>query len=245
MKKIILILSLISYAFIACENEHEKDYNDNRNLDDTPGLIASFMFSGNIHDSSIMNNTTDFFGEIPPLFVEDRFMQPNNSLSFDGNDDFFCGHTGFYDSLSVSFWMHYQIVKEGESVVLLDYGNKGLMIELDAKTGATCLLKPSCNSEPISISDYYPNTNIGWNETGWYHIYMEGGYSTPPLIYVNGIKKSIDGDKVKMHAANDKVYIGRLCYYLFSDKKYFKGFIDDLKIYKRKLTEEEIVNLYN
>lgn len=79
----------------------------------------------------------------------------------------------------------------------------------------------------------------------WYHIVVVGGDRSQgeTLFYVNGVKRSAvnNGVWVNVLSSSSDVMIGKSS---DSDDSFFKGVIDEVKIYARSLSADEIVENY-
>jgi len=91
----------------------------------------------------------------------------------------------------------------------------------------------------LLLSDYHPELNE------WYFVcsVFRANYAG---LYVNGEEvKSDDWGEGIGTLASRKVYVGKTTWaYFAGDGKKFNGTIDEVRIYNRALTQEEIIQLY-
>jgi RHS repeat-associated protein len=206
------------------------------------GLVAYYPFNGNANDES----GNGYHGAIEngPYLVADRFDNQNNAFFFDGIDDYIEILTGIgfsqfnnpQQAYSYSVWFK--------------------------KTSSACGTLFSNSSEDgwnyIAISDkvYGVIRDNYWDGTGiigasqvnndiWHHLVFT--FTNPTMrIFVNGQLESTQEFVGNLLSSGGwpagGVKIG--VQYLY-DGCYFSGAIDDLRIYNRSLTEDEISYLYS
>ncbi|GBD88411.1 hypothetical protein BMS3Abin03_02347 [bacterium BMS3Abin03] len=209
----------------------------------TEGLVSYYPFNGNANDVWGTNNGTFMNGT---TVSTDRKGNANSACLLDGVDDYVALTTYLpeTDEISISVWVYYtkpgnqiaDIIVDTDQPVApafrLDMHNTGIGITAN-KNGAT--LNKSNGTAVMGL-------NL---ENGWHHIVWAMA-SDQSLIYLDGtlvgtIVKT--GSNVGDHA--DHAVIG--AYYDGNPpfKNFFNGKIDDLRIYNRLLTPEEVSLLYN
>lgn len=217
------------------------------------GLIGWWPFSNNSIDESEFFNDGFIDGAV---FSDDRFNNENSSLFFDGIDDYVSIDSPQDNNLSdlneftISLWVNVPSdfipvdqglftkwiqqtticgSEVGESYWVGIYGGNSTFI------GAT-----KCNNNPVSC--------IGSeviNDEKWHHIVYSHG---------DGIEKFyFDGNLV-----SESFYFGDICptsntIYIGCDNylgingnmfRFFKGYIDDIGMWDRNLTEDEVLKLF-
>lgn len=206
----------------------------------TTGLVGWWPFNGNANDESGNGNNGTVTGA---TLTSDRNGVANNAYSFDGNGDFInCGNStsiNITGSVSVSVWLK-----------ISDFNNDHGII---SKSGLYDLVTNSDNSIP-------PLDKIRWNAGNpsaflfsgpsiqlnqWIHITTVYNQLIGHEIYINGQLVSSDNltGNVQPNTTYD-LYIGshqpfNVNYWSWSGK------LDDISIYNRALTQQEIINLYN
>ncbi len=257
MRNIFLTISTIILVFISCKKDEEIVFNGEcypQNLRE--GVIASYSFS----NGSLENGTSfkaDLMANDGPIPAADRFGNPNCAYAFDYNPSFqslSTSNSSFLNGLhqfSISVWYQPQdsSVNGGDLETLVSRN----------KSQTHC---PDRNGEwSVGLKDcrrvLFAHNNSVWENaplppppascqqilyslTGsWHHavaVYNNDHYK----IYKDGVlQDSISGKAscTDLHLAEDvgDLYIG----YRFTGK------IDDILIYNREITSEEVTELYN
>jgi hypothetical protein len=101
--------------------------------------------------------------------------------------------------------------------------------------GSTISTGTTCNGNLVGIQ-----SSITFNTNTWYFVVVTNDGSTLKIYFDAEFNGSLSISLPQTN--NNDVYIGR---YEGDDRWYFKGKIDDIRIYNRALTEIEIQNLYN
>lgn len=200
------------------------------------GLVAEYLFDGNANDESGNGNHGTIYGT---TLTEDRFGNPDSAYSFDGINDFIevANHhsLALTSALTISVWIN-QYVYTGRLVDKLCAGvNNGYMF--DTNGGPSGPAMRLCGAGTINT---YANTSYSLNE--WHHlaVVFENGVST---FYLDG---KYDGtgnhSEPTMDVNNYTLRIGTS----HGDESIngFEGIIDDVCIYNRALTGNEIQELY-
>jgi len=197
----------------------------------TNGLIAAYPFSGNANDVSgnaynaIVNNA------IP---ASDRFGNSNSAYSFDGSSSYLQTNiNGSITDLTYSLWVY--------STSTSTSGDRGVII-LNNQTGFGWGYDEDfyyyTPSDKTLIKD--PD-NSSWfyklPKNSWQHVAVT--YSNSGVkFYHNG--KLIQLDNVNAARGSGTLFIGKGN---FPVPTYMSGYIDDVRIYNRVLSESEITQL--
>jgi hypothetical protein len=204
----------------------------------TNGLVGWWPFNGNANDESGNGNNGTVNGA---TLTSDRNGITNKAYSFDGNGDFInCGNlpsVNITGNVSISVWLK-----------ISDFNNDHGIV---SKSGLYDLITNSNNSNP-------PLDKIRWNAGNsflfsgpsiqlnqWIHITSVYNHLSGHEIYMNGILVSSDNitGSVQPNTTYD-LYLGshqpfNVNYWSWSGK------LDDIGIWNRALTQQEITNLYN
>ncbi len=202
----------------------------------TDGLVAAYLFNGNTDDSSGNGYHIDSGGS--PVLIADRFGNPNNAYSFDGNNDYFYASTlpavGQDDGLVTwSAWFKTSDPNDSPLGPIFDVVGAGGVAVRDKIVKGHMELgyddRPS-----ISTSAFY-------NDDKWHNVVFSYNGLTLKL-YVDGILIGSvdDGDPIDYDGASGNGFsIGRNLWQPY----FFKGEIDDILIYNRELSEQEVLDL--
>jgi hypothetical protein len=206
------------------------------------GLVAHYTFDeGAMDQSGLGNHGIVVNAETGP----DRFGVPNTALSFNGTN----AHVKIpnspslesLDVVTVSAWVNYDAMTPGP------YGNN-----IIGKVGSSG--PPSWNLSIVPTGQLRPHGNIGlWsyfdcetvlNAGEWHHVAMV--FDGAKLRgFVNGRPDGEMDRPGELTAAIDPVRIGVYSETLESDASmFFDGRIDDVRIYDRALSNQEVLELY-
>ena len=202
-------------------------------LEQIPGdLIVHYPFTGNADDWSDYNNH-GFVNEARLTY--DRFGEPNKAYYFDGENDYIsCPNNESLNpsaALTISLWiktdapngniLNKEGTNSGYGIDLLDYGISFIINQ-----------NTLCNF-------YKPQ-----DDSGWFHIAASWNPDTAKL-YINGnlVDHNTDMNFNQINASQNDLTIGRLAN--LSSQYVFNGIIDDIRIYKKVLSENHIRDLYH
>lgn len=211
----------------------------------TDGLVGYWPFNGNANDTSGNNNNGTVNGA---TLTTDRNGNANSAYSFDGINDFISTNTQslqFPNGITISCWAklnaststHQFFVSKGydsnDGAIFLGYRNfYSTENEYFAKSGIF-----SSNSE------VYSGTPLNF-PSNWDHVVFT--YDNQTLsIFVNGTLKSSKKYVSKLATLNKPFLFGSETNPSFTSQMYYtNGKIDDIAIYNRALTQQEITSLY-
>ena len=204
------------------------------------GLIAYYSFNGDANDTSGNQHNGITLGA---SLTDDRLGNPESAYLFDGVDD----HITVLNApelqaglkpLSVTLWFNSHDLKWDPLVSkFLNNSSKdwGIRIregylEFGSENGTSAFADYVCRQASKTIQPVQ-----------WYFAAFVASEPTVSL-YLNGEPVGVCSDFVnKWVSTIADVEIGRDGY----GKHYFRGIIDDVRIYNRVLTEQEITQLYN
>lgn len=210
-------------------------------LEVSNGLLAYFPFTYDYSDQSGNGSNTNGWSL---GLTNDRFGNSSNALSFTSSSFFYSySYTGLYSlfqEFSISFWF-YKSSWSGNNTSLICTGYPSYTNEIriaedassnklyfDIVTGSGTKYKVSAISAPA--------LNM------WHHVVAQRN-NTAIEFYIDGVLQgSVNCDNQPIN--NDMwgwgyayLFSGRD---LFSDNDYFKGSIDDIRVYNRALSSSEI-----
>ncbi len=218
----------------------------------TEGLIAYYPFNGNANDESGNGNHGTLQGNVPQL-TTDRFGNENSAYLFGGYNN--SGYISVPNSsslqlnnaLSMSFWMNlngYDGMDGWGSHV--DYGNFAMICKSGDNSGFNVMANRHSDD---SLHVWSFNSNGCYNVYGdrnyqfgeWIHcvVTIEDAVSK---LYLNGMlmQESIGSQADFSNANGQSMYIGIMYGYWYP----FNGKLDDIILYNRALTPQEVQTLY-
>ncbi len=193
------------------------------------GIIGWWPFSGNANDESGNNNNGIVSGA---TLSSDRFGSPLSAYSFDGfNDDIKVNRTSM-SSFSISIWYYLDINTHYSPIVDAYNANWEILIEYLNTTFVKWVTSPTVYNE-LFVGD---TNSLGQ----WHH--MVCTYSNNQVkMYKNGILKKTF-NTVTFPMTNGNFYFGRST---SGTSQYLDGKLDDIGIWNRPLTPEEVNILYS
>lgn len=211
----------------------------------TNGLLGYWSFTGNANDTSGNNYNGTVTGA---TLTTDRFGNTNSAYYFNGNSKIVCNTSNLpisNNSRTISTWIKWdssqaiwdnRIVNYGSCPVFSNSGSFGLII-----------WDVSGNGNPVNADVHVYGCGAGdldsniHLDTNWHHLI--GTY--------NGVASSIYIDGILIMTANRTIntILSQLVIGANEDLSQtngnFKGTIDDVGIWNRALTTNEISNLFN
>ena len=205
------------------------------------GLIARFPFDGNASDISGNGNHGTVYGAIT---VADRFGQENQAYFFDGVDDYIdLGNSTSLNPanlITVSAWVSCSSLKYAPVVERYEPHQ-------DSRSFFMTIGSSSSNHSAgfyIYDADSPLNTNSSGavddgplHQNQVYHLVGTYDSSNKNSFYINGILKSQVSAIGSIQQSSEITTIGGV---LNNAGKFFHGSIDDIRIYNRALTENEV-----
>ena len=236
MKKILGILIL---TIICCLNLMA-DLNE--------GLVAHYPFNGNANDESENGNHGTTHGEIQ--LTSDRFENDNCAYDFDGINDYIEIEDveDFYfsnESVTFSIWVN---LEDNQNLyrpfICLSGGSSGIHLA-KARSGwenGSIYFQIFDGEEGIHILSLNGGNSLPLNQ--WLHIVGVINFEQSNIkLFIDNILQA-EGDLTEFdldNSSNLKLLIGKFPDY----EHYHNSYLDDIRIYNRALSEEEIEEIYN
>ena len=201
----------------------------------TNGLVGWWGFNGNAQDESGNGNHGTVNGA---TLTTDRFGNQNGAYDFDGVDDFISVSECVQIPLSsnnrtCSFWIKSNIIDNPPNRDILNWGN----YQTNQRFGFT--MYSGVTYFCAQNNDFYGSVFVGDNSWKFITLTYDGQFVS---IYVNGL---LDGGQFRnLNTVGDTIVIGSSPLF-HPGATYFDGLIDDIGIWNRALTQQEITNLYN
>ncbi len=194
------------------------------------GLVAHYPFDGNANDMSENDNDGVVTGA---TLIADRFGNGNSAYDFDGDDYIDCGNDASLDlvnTATISLWVNADAVNNGYILAKKDYFYYAVGFHLNIENiwvyineNTTTFIAPF--NRPDEWVHFAFTYDVGG---GLMKLYLDGVFTTEFAI-----TESID-------VTTDNLQIGRR----LPNDYYLDGEIDDIYIYNRVLSGEEIHALY-
>ena len=219
----------------------------------TDGLIGYYPFNGNANDESGNGNDGAVDGA---TLITDRFGNDNSAYSFDGINDFIqAPNYSSNSSFTVSCWVNmttYNLNSLGANDMIFVLNHSGE----NNLSRSFMIGYRNFGNEYGSSSYIFDNTG----GVGGYISYLTN--QTPPSgniwhhfvsVFENGtyVKMYLDGELINNNTENVPTQTNMPSLPIFFGKgvatqvDYLQGELDDIGLWNRALTEQEITNLYN
>ncbi len=219
----------------------------------TTGLMAYYPFNGNANDASGRGNNGVVSGAIPTF---DRRGTPNSAYFFDGvNDNIAIASSPSlhpFNQLTITFWIrvdsinnnHMAILHKGGEAILQPWlANREYAIYAKQNFSAYYFLIYSAGNEgeqhEVNSNSFFPNR--------W--LFVAAVYDRinhTMKSYVNGVLNQQVYDSYSTFNRNDfPLTIGTEAETVWQDHSPFLGALDELRLYNRALSAEEIRALYD
>lgn len=201
----------------------------------TNGLVAYYPLNGNANDQTTNANHGTVSGAI---LTVDRFGSANSAYYFDGVNDDISGTTNNWPfnktPRTISIWGKLSSLPNFTNAILLTYGvaqpHSSNSIYFQLVTGQKKVLYVAYQDDISANYDY--------NVNQWYH--FVGTYDgTVATLYINGALV-VSENKPDWNNLPADFHIGSLDNWT----SWLNGVIDDIRIYNRVLSQEEILSLY-
>ncbi|WP_053970158.1 LamG domain-containing protein [Mangrovimonas sp. ST2L15] len=205
----------------------------------TNDLVLYMPFSNEAKDLISGNVAENISNE----FVMDRDGNPTCAVAFTGEESFSIPVTDGNalvqgDNFSVSLWFKMQNDDAGNLETLFQKGevfSEGFQLAVyDINTP---LVSDTTNGYGLWDNDWNQEVDFPWNNTDWHHLVVTRDSNNTIRLYRDGILRNIDEN------SNFNIDSDALSSYLLGS--WFTGHLDDLRVYKRTLSDNEVGDLYN
>ena len=239
MKKIAAFFLCLLFVTSACVTDNEQEMFPHVIIQDSAikGQIAWFTMDSTLEDKLMNVDPLRFWGDIER--GRDHNRLDSAAVVLDGAHDYLTGLIGVYDTLAISLW--FLPMPNYARSFLFDYGIGQFAAGIDAVTSAT-MPRFRMFIQQDTATWYWTN-NLDFYF--WHHMYLEiGDTINPPRLYVDGYMPDTVSRPWKMHPVTDLIYFGRPSNIHIMDTLLYRGYIDEVRIFNKFLTEEEIFSLF-
>jgi hypothetical protein len=213
----------------------------------TNGLVAWYPFNGNANDESGNGNNGTVNGA---TLTSDRNGQANKAYNFNGSSSYISAnlintlHTSLINGLTLSGWTNSIIYSQSspQSIIgLFDITNSTYAINYGNSNGTNGFLNGFFGQAGVGAQMVVSQTTPP-NPNTWYHVVMTcdfGFGSNISKLYINGICQTPIVTN-PLIASLTNLVIGKW----WNSSWVQNGKLDDIGIWHRALTQQEITDLY-
>ncbi|MCB9197498.1 MAG: T9SS type A sorting domain-containing protein [Flavobacteriales bacterium] len=215
------------------------------------GLIAFYPFNGDATDES--DNSNDATTNTAVL-TSDRFSNANSAFSFSGTEYIqIPAAMGNTLPITISLWLNCNNLTNPSVIQrMIAFSNSSLGKQtLSMNFNLNGNQSFDFRSEASPSGSFVLTSSATYNANTWYHLVMTinpvanvsspTGYDMEVKMYVNTTEEAFGVFQFQPVMA-DEAFIGK---YNASNSQAFAGKIDDIGIWNRVLTTQEISDLYN
>ncbi|MBU2941013.1 LamG domain-containing protein [Lacinutrix sp. C3R15] len=219
--------------------ELEQDCQDCNNPEVLINDLVIYMpFAEEAHDLISGFNTEN----VTNTFVEDRAGNSSCAIAFSGNDTLEIPvNTNSQliqgDSFSISLWFKMQNTTAGDlELFFRSPGNATQGFQLGVYDLNTPLFADN-TSFSLWDNDWNGEVDVAWENTNWHHLVLTVDADNTVRLYRDGVQRNID--------ENSSLNIGSQASDRYIIGEGFVGHLDDLRVYKRTLSPNEVGELFN
>jgi hypothetical protein len=246
MKQHVAIIFIALISLCSCRKFTWDNPYDTTNPSSEPpslknGLVAYYPFNGNADDESGNSNHGAVNGA---MLASDRFGNLNSAYLFNGSSNFITvPYNQIFDlpnSFTLSVWINTTNVNLGQRIIDRSTGGTSNDWLVDLSPNPTDLKKIRCIAGGAVTNLPYSNPSITQNNT-WNLVTIT--YDRQNIkFYING---NIDNVLPLVTATPTSKNIVRIGASTSGGAGFFSGKLDDIRIYNRALTQDEITYLAN
>lgn len=239
MKKSPATFLFLLFVISSCVNDNEQEMFPHIVIQDSAikGQIAWFTMDSTLDDQLMNVDPLRFWGDMER--GRDHNRLDSAAVVLDGVHDYMSGLIGVYDTLAISLWF-LPMPNYGRSF-LFDYGVGQFAAGIDAVTSAT-MPRFRVFMQQDTTRWYWTN-NLDFYF--WHHMYIEiGDTINPPRLYIDGYMPDTVSKPWRMRPLTDLLYLGRPSNIHIMDTLLYRGYMDEIRIFNKFLTEEEIFSLF-
>lgn len=199
-------------------------------------LISHYRFDNNLLDTG--PSQFNILSSRNIIFTSDRHNEPNKSIQFNGQDSYIISPSAYdYRELTITFWFKTMLV-DNQIRCIFNSDNPTNIY------GRTAIYQQATNGRKDLIygkgNQYSTGDSAEIKENEWYFV---GYVTTQDSVYYYLNCKLIGAFPISYYNSPD----GITSAIMGADRKftrYFKGAVDDVKVYDCPLSHEEILNEY-
>jgi uncharacterized protein (TIGR02145 family) len=216
----------------------------------TTGLVGWWPFNGNANDESGNGNNGTVNGA---NLSTDRFGNVGKAYSFDGINDWIqVAHNSSLDfsisqQYSLSFWLKINVntINTGNVICKWDnsYDPYPMNVSISSNTDGSLITMGRYGGGTTQNQTTIQSISDSISQDQYQHIVLNFSQSTGISYYLNGSFIGISNINNITSITNIyPLYFGRRG---IRTDRFYAGYLDDIGIWNRSLTQQEITNLYN
>lgn len=204
----------------------------------TEGLVAFYPFNSNTNDIAGNNHNATNNGA---TLIPDRFGDINKAYSFDGINDFMTANWALLTGNSprtISLW--FKTAEPTGSQYMLSWG--------EADPNKACgigtfdnLIEPKYFGFSSFDNDIFVTNPVELYNNAWHHIAFTYDGSVMNL-FIDGLLRATKQVSTPLNTSNSNLLFGRWIHPTFPS--YYNGGLDEVRIYNRALSSEEIEQIH-
>ena len=211
------------------------------------GLVAYFPFNGNAQDESEYHNNSTVN---EATLAQDRFGNENSSYYFNGQNSYIeipdCSHLQLENISTLCIWINIPEKTNTNEVIISKFKSDtpdedGYAIMLDIESNLQTVIKNGNGDKFDNLKAPFDNYN------SWTFLCMVIRDDKKLVFYIDG-EKVYESEYLLQSpvGSSQSVLVGAAHYYngQISPYSYYKGYIDDIRVYNRVLSVSEIQQLY-
>jgi hypothetical protein len=215
------------------------------------GTVAYYPFNGNANDYSGNSNNGFVYGATP---TTDRFGNSNSAYSFDGNDYIEIPSSTSLNpvnQLSIAIWIKATNLPNTYTPILHKGGpyqsgftNREYIMFIEKNGTSNCNIYAESTG---NIGRGYTNVNnVSINNTWVFYVATFDRINHYLKLYLNGVMEAQATDNNSSFINNNNpLKIGAWDETNSTYAPFYIGCLDDLRIFNKVLTEQEVLDLYN
>lgn len=239
------------WTIVECNSERLEMVNSNQDFMvmeqdcsdcDNPGILANDLviympFGGEVKEL-ISNDVVDGFTQL----IEDREGNSTCAVWFDGSDSFSIPVTDQNqivqgDEFTISVWFKMQNTNAGNlEIFFRKPGNATVGFNLGVYDLNTPLFFDNLGTS-LWDDDWNQEVDVVWDNTDWHHVVVTVDSNNTVRLFRDGeLRNIVENSDFSVGSDPGSEYILG---------EGFEGHLDDLRVYKRTLSPNEVSDLYN
>ena len=212
----------------------------------TNGLVAYWPFNGNANDESGNGNNGINYGATA---TSDRNGITNSALSFNGSGNYisvpYSNTIGVQQEITISFWVYFNGGSCGPRIIQSPPWGQcgGYTISTSSTSNSSRYFYTSLGNCTVGVTSPSSPTLPGLT---WHHVvWSASGLTGISKMYFDGVLVDTDITSsffTSINYFNRPITIGNVDP---NSCDWFGGYLDEISIWNRNLTPQEITNLYN